>query len=72
MWDRSWCSFGKTAPNRREFVTEDALLDAASAEWFALSRDVLETPVRIWEPEAEGVLYEYLFEFDKGTPWAVG
>ena len=34
-----------------------------------LTREELEVPVTIWEPEFSGRLYELLFEFDMGLPW---
>lgn len=41
----------------------------AKAGFYLLEKEVLETPVRIWEPEVEGFAYEFLFEFDHGLPW---
>jgi hypothetical protein len=35
-----------------------------------LGLEELRTRVEIWAPECEGALYEFLFEFDRGTPWA--
>lgn len=35
-----------------------------------LDRDILERVVEYWSPVFEGVLYELLFEFDQGLPWA--
>jgi hypothetical protein len=35
-----------------------------------LTRGVLERSVDFWESEATGSLYEILFEFDQGLPWA--
>lgn len=53
-----------------EVVTADPMLDAARSHGFTvLSRADLEIPVRVWEPEVQGSLYEFLFEFDNGTPW---
>jgi hypothetical protein len=45
--------------------------DILTASGFSLiQKEILELPVRIWEPEVEGRLYEFLFEFDEGLPWA--
>jgi hypothetical protein len=35
-----------------------------------LSRALLETPLDLWGPDHRACLYEYLFEFDEGLPWA--
>jgi hypothetical protein len=40
-----------------------------SAGFQLLAREVLELPVTAWSPEAEGSVYEFLFEFDRGVPW---
>jgi len=53
-----------------EVVTDDAVLDLVRSSGFVvLDRSRLEASVPIWEPEVQGTLYEFLFEFDKGTPW---
>lgn len=33
-------------------------------------KELLESAVKIWSPEVEGTVYEFLFEFDQGFPWA--
>jgi hypothetical protein len=35
-----------------------------------LDRKTLELPVPYWSPEVEVYLYECIFEFDEGFPWA--
>jgi hypothetical protein len=35
-----------------------------------LDRELLERPFTFWEPEYEAPLYEFIFEFDEGFPWA--
>lgn len=53
-----------------EVVTSDPVLELTRSHGFmAQSRTELDLPVRIWEPEVEGCLYEFLFEFDNGRPW---
>lgn len=53
-------------------IISDPHLDEilASNGFSSLEREILELPVDIWEPEARGCLYEFLFEFDEGLPWA--
>jgi len=53
------------------FLTENLDLRSVveSAGLFRVSRELLERRVTVWEPEAGGSLYEYLFEFDVGMPW---
>ena len=51
--------------------TEDAFLQSAlvAAGLHCVDRETLERQVTVWEPEASGSIYEYLFEFDAGIPW---
>lgn len=51
--------------------TEDAVLEGAleAAGLYCIDRETLERQVTVWEPEASGSVYEYLFEFDAGMPW---
>jgi hypothetical protein len=51
-------------------VVDDEVLDLVRSEGFTVcSIDLLSLPVSIWEPEVQGSVYEFLFEFDNGTPW---
>jgi hypothetical protein len=51
-------------------IYDDDVLALVRDEGFlVLSREQLEAPVEIWSPEYGGELYEFLFEFDRGTPW---
>ena len=50
-------------------VKTEAIL--AAEGFVVLDEQALSVPVEIWAPEVEGPLYEFLFEFDKGLPWAV-
>ena len=51
-------------------VDDDDVLQMVRDEGFlVLSREQLEAPVEIWTPEYGGGIYEFLFEFDRGTPW---
>lgn len=51
----------------------DVVLDEVRAHGFvALPMHVVDESVQIWEPESVGSLYEFLFEFDNGTPWSQG
>jgi hypothetical protein len=53
-----------------DVLAEDEVLDVVRAQGFSVvTHAQLEVPVRMWSPEVEGSLYEFLFEFDKGRPW---
>jgi hypothetical protein len=41
-----------------------------TAGFVLLGQEVLELQVDIWGPEFGGSVYEFLFEFDQGLPWA--
>lgn len=57
---------GAGRPTRSEKVEELLIADG----FIQLDRELLETPVRVWETEVEGVAYEFIFEFDQGVPWS--
>jgi hypothetical protein len=51
-------------------IKSDEVARLVEDEGFAvLTREQLEMPVAVWSPECNGSLYEFLFEFDRGTPW---
>jgi hypothetical protein len=53
-------------------LVNDPSIEAFAEQWgfTFLDRETLELPVHFWEASNPGTLYEYLFEFDLGTPWA--
>jgi hypothetical protein len=54
-----------------DVIVDDPVLDLVRDEGFSVCGEgMLRIPVKIWAPEVEGSLYEFLFEFDNGTPWA--
>lgn len=57
---------GAGQPTRCDKVEELLIADG----FIQLDKELLETPVRIWETEVEGVAYEFIFEFDQGLPWS--
>jgi hypothetical protein len=56
--------------NRRLVLEGDVADLITQAGFQLLSRIQLEEPVLIWEPEATGSAYEFLFEFDQDPPWS--
>ena len=51
-------------------VRDDDVLALVQEEGFVvLTPAQLKVPVETWSPECSGELYEFLFEFDRGTPW---
>jgi len=81
-----WLSLGEAVVNvRLSFVGPYALvLDSSGAPveyddvarvlddggFILLGSDVLARVVDIWAPEVVATVYEFLFEFDNGLPWA--
>jgi hypothetical protein len=54
----------------REIDSDNELISAIQVDGFiVLPSEELMAPVEIWSPEYTGSLYEFLFEFDRGTPW---
>jgi hypothetical protein len=52
------------------FVCDGDVADLIIQAGFRLlDRVQLEEPVLVWEPEATGSVYEFLFEFDQDPPW---
>jgi hypothetical protein len=48
----------------------DRILEVVRSEGFIVCTLAdLSAEVKIWEPEVGGCVYEFLFEFDNGTPW---
>jgi hypothetical protein len=56
--------------NGTNTISDAELTGTVQSDGFViLASEELMTPVEIWAPDYAGSLYEFLFEFDRGSPW---